>query len=218
MAIELTRFDTEMTQYGADNKQRGDGEKANSDAGHDSIDTHVDSHYRSSKGHFSNASVDSVMTIAPTPPPPRHVFPDGGYKAYMTVLGAAFALFSGFGQMNAFGTFQTYYEEHHLSHLSPATISWIGSLQLWVFFFSVRLINQVDQTVKLSSTSRLQGGPIGIAFDKYGPRVLLLAGTFCYILSIMLTSISTQYYQLILAQGVLFGLGVGLLYVLADGD
>ncbi|KAF9009169.1 MFS general substrate transporter [Hymenopellis radicata] len=132
------------------------------------------------------------MTIAPTPPPPRHTFPDGGLKAYLTVLGASFALFSGFGQMNAFGTFQTHYEQNQLAHLAPFTISWIGSLQLWVFFVS--------------------GAPIGIAFDAYGPRVLMIAGTICYILSLMLTSISTQYYQYILAQGVLFGLGVGLLF------
>jgi hypothetical protein len=37
-------------------------------------------------------------------------------------------------------------------------------------------------------------------------------GTVCYFASIMLTSVSEQYYQYILTQGVLFGLGVGLLW------
>lgn len=41
--------------------------------------------------------------------------------------------------------------------------------------------------------------------------MLMLAGTICYVLSIMMTSISTQYYQYILSEGILFGLGVGLL-------
>ncbi|KAF5343790.1 hypothetical protein D9757_014116 [Collybiopsis confluens] len=117
---------------------------------------------------------------------------EGGMKAYLTVFGAFLALFCTFGQMNAFGTFQAWYTTHQLSALDASTISWIGSLQLWVFFFS--------------------GGPIGYMFDKYGPRVLMLVGTVLYVLSIMMTSISKQYYQYILSQGVLFGLGVGLLF------
>ncbi|KAJ3853408.1 major facilitator superfamily domain-containing protein [Lentinula lateritia] len=113
-------------------------------------------------------------------------------KAYLTIFGAFLALFCTFGQMNAFGTFQAWYATHQLNTLDASTISWIGSLQLWVFFFS--------------------GGPIGYIFDKYGPRMLMMVGTICYVLSIMMTSISTQYYQYILSQGVLFGLGVGLLF------
>jgi nitrate/nitrite transporter NarK len=65
----------------------------------------------------------------------RHEY--GGAKAYLTVFGAFLALFSTFGQMNSFGTYQTWYKAHQLHHLPPSTISWIGSLQLWVFFFSV---------------------------------------------------------------------------------
>lgn len=65
-------------------------------------------------------------------------FPERGTKGYLAVFGAFMALFCTFGQMNAFGTFQAWYEEHQLSHLQPSTIAWIGSLQLWVFFFSVR--------------------------------------------------------------------------------
>lgn len=35
-----------------------------------------------------------------------HEFPDGGFRAHLTVFGAFIALFCTFGQMNAFGTFQ----------------------------------------------------------------------------------------------------------------
>lgn len=59
-------------------------------------------------------------------------------KAYLTIFGAFLALFCTFGQMNAFGTFQAWYTTHQLNTLDASTISWIGSLQLWVFFFSVR--------------------------------------------------------------------------------
>ena len=65
---------------------------------------------------------------------------DRGAKAWLTVLGAFLALFCTFGQLNSFGTFQTWYAEHQLHHLPPSTIAWIGSLQLWVFFFSVSSI------------------------------------------------------------------------------
>ncbi|KAF7366177.1 MFS general substrate transporter [Mycena venus] len=119
-------------------------------------------------------------------------FPEGCAKGYLTVFGAFMALFCTFGQMNAFGTFQTWYAEHQLSHLEPSTIAWIGSLQLWVFFFS--------------------GSPIGQFFDAYGPRWIMIIGSILYVFSIMMTSISTQYYQYLLAHGVLFGLGVGMLH------
>jgi len=61
-------------------------------------------------------------------------------RAWLTVFGGFLALFCTFGQMNAFGTFQTYYARHQLEASSPSTISWIGSLQLWVFFFSVCVV------------------------------------------------------------------------------
>lgn len=68
----------------------------------------------------------------------EHEYAEGGLRAYLTVFGAFMALLCTFGQMNSFGTYQTWYHDNQLKHLSPSTISWIGSLQLWVFFFSVR--------------------------------------------------------------------------------
>ena len=62
---------------------------------------------------------------------------DGGLKAWLTLVGSCASLFCAFGQMSSFGTFQTYYAHHQLQHLSASTISWIGSVQFWVFFFSV---------------------------------------------------------------------------------
>jgi hypothetical protein len=56
----------------------------------------------------------------------------------LTVLGAFLALFCTFGQMNSFGTYHSWYSRHQLHGLSPSKISWIGSLQLWFFFFTVR--------------------------------------------------------------------------------
>lgn len=51
---------------------------------------------------------------------------------------------------------------------------------------------------------------MGHVFDAYGPRVLMIPGTVILVFSIMMTSICKAYYQYILVQGVLFGLGVGM--------
>ena len=59
----------------------------------------------------------------------------------------------------------------------------------------------------------LQGGLIGRLFDKFGPRWLMIVGSAVYVVAVMVTSISTEYYQYLLAQGVLFGTAAGLLYV-----
>jgi len=137
-----------------------------------------------------------------------HIHPDGGLMAYLTTFGAFIALFFTFGQMNAFGIFQAWYSEHQLAGMAASTISWVGSLQLWIFFLSV--CRQESPQYSPCDTS-IQGYPIGRIFDLYGPKHLMSAGTICYFASVMLTSVSKQYYQYILTQGVLFGLGVGLL-------
>ena len=54
---------------------------------------------------------------------------------------------------------------------------------------------------------------MGRCFDRYGPRPLLVTGTVIYVSSVMMTSLCKSYYQYLLAQGVLFGLGVGLMCV-----
>lgn len=65
----------------------------------------------------------------------------------------------------------------------------------------------------LSFDSIMKGGLIGRAFDRYGPRPIIAIGTVIFVFSIMMTSISTQYYQYILTQGILFGLGVAMMSV-----
>lgn len=74
--------------------------------------------------------------------------PEGDLRAWLTVFGASLALFCSFGQMNAFGTFQSWYTTHQLRDLHPSTIAWIGSVQLWIFFFSVSLfsVDHMDST------------------------------------------------------------------------
>lgn len=110
------------------------------------VDEKNESSFPSSREPFDEESiVTGARTPVPLSPlslsqkeaPTNSVYPDGGLQANLTVLGAFVALFCTFGQMNAFGTFQAWYASHQLAGINASTISWIGSLQLWIFFFSV---------------------------------------------------------------------------------
>jgi MFS family permease len=69
-----------------------------------------------------------------------------------------------------------------LREYNPSTIAWISSLMIFFMFFF--------------------GPIIGKLYDNYGPRWLLIIGTFLEVFGLMMTSISTEYYQILLAQGV----------------
>lgn len=48
------------------------------------------------------------------------------------------------------------------------------------------------------------GGPLaGALFDRYGPRWILLVGSFLHVFGLFMTSISSKYYQYLLSQGAL---------------
>ncbi|KAJ5532950.1 MFS transporter asaE [Penicillium frequentans] len=132
--------------------------------------------------------LDAPPAGPPGPGPP----PDGGLQAWMTVLGGFCGLFVSFGWINCIGVFQTYYESNQLSGMSPSTVAWITSLETFVMFFA---------------------GPIfGLLFDNFGPRWILLGGTFLHVFGLMMTSLSTEYYQFILAQGICSPLGASAIF------
>jgi MFS family permease len=56
----------------------------------------------------------------------------------------------------------------------------------------------------------LQGAFIGRLFDAQGPKRLILAGTIVFTFGMMMTSLCTEFYQFILAQGIVMGAGAGL--------
>jgi hypothetical protein len=64
--------------------------------------------------------------VDPGPPP------DGGLKAWTQCAMAWIVLFSTWGYVNAFGAFQTHYTS--TLGVSPSTISWVGSVQVWMLF------------------------------------------------------------------------------------
>jgi len=163
--------------------------------------------------HWDSSDVESPASSHPSLPTkqeqPALEIPT--CRRWLVVIGAFLALFCTFGQLSSFGTFLSWYSHNQLSSYSPSTISWIGSLQLWVFFFSVSTSGSYDTTIR--SKMPYQGAIVGRCFDRYGPRPLLVTGAVIYVSSVMMTSLCKSYYQYLLAQGALFGLGVGLMCV-----
>ncbi|KAL1752605.1 major facilitator superfamily domain-containing protein [Schizophyllum commune] len=143
-----------------------------------------------SEGLSSDEGMLSRPINADTPGPIR--LPPARVSSFCTVFGAFLALLFSFGHLSAFGTFQAWYMDDQLHHLPSSTIAWIGSAQLFLFFAS--------------------GACIGHLCDAYGPSWLLLSGGLLATLSILMTSLSAEFYQFLLSQGVLFGLGAGLLF------
>lgn len=119
--------------------------------------------------------------------------PDGGLTAWLQVLASFLINLNNFGLVNSFGAYQTFYEQRFLSDHDPSSIAWIGTLQ--------------------AALALIIGALSGPLFDKgYLRIVLLIAGT-TLIFAQMMLSLATQYYQIMLAQGLLIGLCCGLLYV-----
>ncbi|KAI1106942.1 MFS general substrate transporter [Jackrogersella minutella] len=115
--------------------------------------------------------------------------PDGGL-GWIQVLVGHLALFNTFGWFNSYGIFQDYYTEELGLELSA--VSWIGSVQVFLLacigMFSGRL------------------------FDAGYFRSLIAVGSALQLIGIFMASLSAQYWELFLAQGVCGGIGAGILY------
>jgi MFS family permease len=116
--------------------------------------------------------------------------PDGGFKAWSQVALAHLVMCNTWGYINSFGVFQTYYTE--TLHRPPSDISWIGSFQTFLLFFI--------------------GTFSGRATDAGLFKFTWTIGATIEVVSISLTSLCTQYWQLFLTQGVLQGIGCGLMF------
>ncbi|KAL7952448.1 major facilitator superfamily domain-containing protein [Trichoderma compactum] len=118
---------------------------------------------------------------------------DTGVTAWLQVLGSFFLYFNSWGIINAFGVFETYYEQQILSHMSPSAIAWIASIQ--------------------SALLMVVGVISGLLFDARYFYALLPTGTFLVVLGTMMTSLSKKYYQIMLAQGICVGAGASFLFI-----
>ncbi|KAG1790249.1 major facilitator superfamily domain-containing protein [Suillus plorans] len=77
-------------------------------------------------------------------------FPEGGFTAWGTVLGASLIQFCGFGYNGAYGVFQGkhiyFYTQTYLTNSTPSAIAWIGSVNAFLIL-SVGIVSgrMVDQ-------------------------------------------------------------------------
>ncbi|TVY52466.1 Aspyridones efflux protein apdF, partial [Lachnellula cervina] len=99
-------------------------------------------------------------------------------------------VFNTWGYINSFSIFQEYYTTQFQQ--SPSSISWVGSLQIFLTLFL--------------------GTFAGIALDAGLYRVVLFVGPLLQLIGIFLTSISTKYWHLLVLQGIVQGLGDGLIF------
>ncbi|KAI7617852.1 MFS monocarboxylate transporter-like protein, partial [Hortaea werneckii] len=125
-----------------------------------------------------------TTTTTPDPGPP----PDGGRLAWTQAAMLHLTIFSTFGFTTSFGSFQTYYEG--TLNLDSSTISWLGSLQIFLLFFI--------------------GTFSGRAVDAGLFRVVYVVGSGMQLLGAFTTSVSTHYWQLVLSQGICLGIANGL--------
>jgi MFS family permease len=56
----------------------------------------------------------------------------------------------------------------------------------------------------------------GRLYDLYGPRYVVLVGSVFQVFGMMMTSLSTSYYQVLLAHGVCTSIGMSAIYVPGD--
>ncbi|KAI1424869.1 monocarboxylate permease [Xylaria sp. FL1777] len=118
--------------------------------------------------------------------------PDGRLVAWLQVVAGFVINFNTWGIVSSFGVFQSYYESGVLFKASSSNISWIGSVQN----FLLQLLGII-------------AGPI---YDRGYLRQLLFTGSLLVVLGFMTLSLSTKYYQAFLSQGVVIGVGAGLLF------
>ncbi|KAH8659942.1 putative monocarboxylate permease [Xylariales sp. PMI_506] len=116
-----------------------------------------------------------------------------GSHAWLQASGAFLVYVATWGLLSAYGTYQSYYETTILVNYSTSQIAWIGTVEGVLLIFC-----------------GVVSGPI---YDHGYVCELLISGAFLTVLGVMMLSLSTEYYQIMLSQGWCVGIGSGVLYV-----
>ena len=117
--------------------------------------------------------------------------PDGGLRAWLQVLAGHLINALTWGSPASFGVYQLYYTE--TLGLPPSQISWVGSVQVFLTFALCTLS--------------------GRATDAGYSRLQLIVGLFLILFGTFTTSLCTSYWQILLAQGICTGIGMGAAFM-----
>ncbi|KAJ1903104.1 hypothetical protein LPJ81_003241, partial [Coemansia sp. IMI 209127] len=112
--------------------------------------------------------------------------------AWVIVICAACNLMCTLGVANSFGVFSTYYINYIYPDTSASNIAWVGTA-ISLFMLGGAIVT----------------GPLT---DRFGFRTVALSGTVICCIGLLLASFSNALWQLVLTQGILFGLGAACIF------
>ncbi|KAL2206114.1 MFS general substrate transporter [Sarocladium strictum] len=115
---------------------------------------------------------------------------EGGKRGWLVVLGAFLNFCSGFGFLNAFGTYQDYYTRKGI--LTTVEMGWIASTQFGLLLAS--------------------GIFVGPLYDRWGARRLIIPGCIITLASLLISAFRYDFASLMFSLGILLGIGNAMIF------
>ncbi|KAI0483809.1 FAD binding domain-containing protein [Xylaria cf. heliscus] len=147
------------------------------------------------QGLFDNSNATPPSSLTEKAATAEIKKPGPASKPWLQILGSFFLYFNTWGLISSYGSFQAFYEVDLLRTKTAFMISIIGSLQTFLMVFL--------------------GFVTGPIYDSGYFRYLLITGSFLVTLGTLSQSFCTEYWQLLLAQGVAVGIGCGCFIILS---
>lgn len=123
------------------------------------------------------------------------IYPEGGWRAWLVVLGAWCAMVPSMGMLNTIGVLDAWIGENQLASLPKSQTAWIVSLYAFLLYLGGSCIGEVAfDTLMLSGTWYAWTNNCDIAgalFDRYGLRPVIIPGSIGMVASLMCLSVST---------------------------
>lgn len=124
-------------------------------------------------------------------------YPEGGRRAWLTLLGCFCGFFAALSLTNSIGVYQSWISDNQLKGTSPGKIGWIFGFYNFFSFFV--------------------GLPLGPMFDAKGPKALAFCGALMLVTTYLLLGQCREYWHFFLCFGLAGSLSTGLLFTAAIG-
>ncbi|KAM5341663.1 hypothetical protein ACJ41O_014694 [Fusarium nematophilum] len=174
-----------------DERPRIPGDRHRDEEMGESVPPGVDASPDRSGGEFGMSIFEEVVgRISPSPSINSYPPPDGGWRAWCVCFSSHLVYMNTWGWINSFGIFQAYYTG--LLSRPASDISWIGSIAVFLLFFV--------------------GTITGRLVDAGYFRWVFATGILLQIVGVLVTSLCTEYWHFVVAQGVVVGLGSSCIF------